>query len=125
MALRTGSPEMIAAAEVADPDPDMMRWRGRRLTRTAERSVRVAVGIAVDYGMRPMPAGVLAIGLVAAPDTAAAVAMGAGRRTDWASLAQLIQEDWLGTELESLDLAARWQAAGAAVGSGAARAAVR
>jgi hypothetical protein len=114
MALRAGSPEMIAAAEVTDPDPDMMRWRGRRLTRTAERSVRVAVGIAVDYGMRPMPARVLAIGLVAAPDTAASVAMGAGRGTDWASLAQLIQEDWLGTELESLDLAARWQEAGAA-----------
>ena len=112
IALRAGPLEMIAATQVTDPDPDETMWRGHLLTKTAERSVRVAVGIAIDYEMRPLPAGALALGLLAAPDTAASVAMGAGHGVDRASLTQLIQEDWWGTELEGLDLAARWQAAG-------------
>jgi hypothetical protein len=112
IALQAGPPEVIAAVEATDPDPDVVRWRGYCLTGTAEQAVRVAVGIAIDYEIRSLPAGVLAIGLVAAPDTAASVAMGVRRGTDWASLIQLIQEDWLGTELKGLDLAVRWRAAG-------------
>lgn len=103
---------MIAESEATDPDPAETMWRGHRLTGTAERSVRVAMSIAIDYELHPMPAGVLALGLVADPGTAASAAMNTRDAAGQSSLTELIQEDWLGTELGGLDLTTRWHAAG-------------
>ncbi|TCC36328.1 hypothetical protein [Kribbella speibonae] len=94
----------------ADPDPAENDWNGFSLTETAQRCVRVAQEIASDYSIDPMPSGVLALGLLAHHDTAAAKTLRIRSSEDQDSIVERIQDDVIGSTLADLDLSARWAA---------------
>ncbi|MBA9005330.1 hypothetical protein [Thermomonospora cellulosilytica] len=107
--LLTRASGRVARSTAADAEPGGTRWNGHRLTGTAARAVRVAQGIARDYDLDPLPPGALVLGLIASPETAVSAALRLGRERERDAFAALVQEELLGTELEGLDLTARWK----------------
>lgn len=105
--LRTGSAEQLRAASMTATRPVETIEAGGRLSATAARCLRVAETIAEDYGLQPMPPGVLALGLLAAPISALTAHL--ADTADRVAVVDLIQADVMGVELENLDLRSRWE----------------
>jgi hypothetical protein len=80
------------------------KWGDVFLTMAAAAAFRDAEAIANAFGLRPIPPGVLALGLLSRSDTAAARALLAGDSTTHEHLLVLVQDHVLGTRLEGLEL---------------------
>ena len=91
------SPEDIARQKsLRDPvDHPREQWQDTQLTATCANSLRSAARIAVRYGL-PITPGVLALGLVSNPRTAAAKALGVGDTIEHDELLELIEDELLG-----------------------------
>jgi hypothetical protein len=83
------------------------QWGNVPLTVAAAVAFRDAEAIANAFGLRPIPPGVLALGLLSRSDTAAARALLAGDSTTHEQLLALVQDHVLGTHLEGLELILR------------------
>jgi WD40 repeat protein len=93
------SPEDIAAARgrstVQDPaDHPRESWNGIQLTATCAKALRTADRISSRHNL-PIAPGVLVLGLLADPSTAAAKALGVGVTIEHDELLHLIEEDLL------------------------------
>ncbi|WP_316777339.1 hypothetical protein [Streptomyces sasae] len=99
--LHCGDADAIAAKPVQDPASEARGpWKGTPLTHTCAEALDVSRRLAERYGFSPLPAGILALGLVADDTSAASRALGQGLgRQD---LLQLLQDAILGTTLSSL-----------------------
>jgi hypothetical protein len=93
-------------AEERDPGEaaSSYKWGEVPLTAAAALAFRDAEAIANAFGLRPIPPGVLALGLLSRSDTAAARALLAGDSTTHQHLLALVQDHVLGTRLEGLEL---------------------
>lgn len=90
-------------ARVDDPAPEPAgEWHGVPLTATATAGLETAVRIAAEYHLVPVPAGALAIGLLAQRDSAACRALLDGAAVTHAQLLDLVQDDVLDVTLEGL-----------------------
>ncbi|GAB2719246.1 hypothetical protein [Nocardia thraciensis] len=100
--LHCGDSEILAGKVALDPAADSStHWEGIRLTDTCATALRTAVDLAHRYAMPGVPAGIVALALVADGSTAAAQVLndGLGRQ----DLLDLVQADVLGTTLTGLE----------------------
>ncbi|WP_280337062.1 hypothetical protein [Nocardia wallacei] len=99
--LHCGDSEILAGKIVLDPAAgSSSHWEGIRLTDTCAAALRTAERLARRYNLPGVPAGMLALGLVADGSTAAAQALSDGLRRD--ELLDLLQADVLGMTLSGL-----------------------
>ncbi|MFJ1459342.1 hypothetical protein [Nocardia sp. N2S4-5] len=102
ISLHCGDFEIIAGKVVLDPvTHSSSHWEGIRLTDSCAAALRTAVRLARRYNLPGVPAGMLALGLIADGSTAAAQALGDGLRRD--ELLDLVQADVLGISLSGLE----------------------
>jgi hypothetical protein len=95
----------LASADAVDPAPQQRgRYDQTPLTGSCTRALRTAVRLAVEYDMWPMAPGILALGLVADPESAAARGLGVVDEATHVRLVALVLEDLLNTNLNDLDL---------------------
>jgi tRNA A-37 threonylcarbamoyl transferase component Bud32 len=90
---------------LAFPDADAQpagSWHNVPLTGDAAAALRVAARIATDFDLRPMPPGVLALGLVWSPRAGATRALLGGAEVDHRGLIDLLQTELLDVRLEGL-----------------------
>lgn len=100
--LHCGDPDQIAGKIVLDPATgSSASWEGVPLTDSCATALDIGVRLAHRYHMWPLPAGLLALALVADESTAAAQAL--GENLDRAELLQLLQSDILGVSLSGID----------------------
>ncbi|MBB5915970.1 hypothetical protein BJY24_004882 [Nocardia transvalensis] len=102
ISLHCGDSDVLARKVVLDPATgSSTHWEGIRLTDTCAEAVRTAVRLARRYSLQGVPPGMLALGLVADPSTAASQVLhdGLGRR----ELLDILQSDVLGISLTGLD----------------------
>jgi hypothetical protein len=91
-----------AAARDLEESPSPHVWRGVRLTRQAAQAVIDTERIARTYRLTPIPAAVLALGMLARPQAGAAQAMLVGDAHTHDELLALVQDHVLGSRLEHL-----------------------
>jgi tetratricopeptide (TPR) repeat protein len=100
--LEAGNTEYRGRLELADPEPGPSgSWNSVSLTGTCTRALQVAVLIADSYGFRPVPAGAVALGLAADPQSGAAQSLMTGDLHHDA-LMELLGQITLGTRLNNL-----------------------
>jgi hypothetical protein len=99
------APDGRDGAEDDDPDETGGSWSNVPLTRGATDALAIAAEIADAYRMRPLPPGVLALGLVWRSDVGAARALLEEAEIDQAELIGLIQDELLDVRLEGLESA--------------------
>lgn len=108
--LHFAGPEAVERAAVTDPDERQrpsQRWGTAALSGTCADALAQAVRLADIYGLPEVSPGIAAIGLVADPATAAAMALTGGDLGRHAELLDLVQSAVLGAGLERLDEALR------------------
>lgn len=93
---------LYADGDAADSDPSHLRWRTTPLTPTTATAFGRAAQIARDYDLTPLPAAVLALGLVWDPCNGAARALLAESDLDHAGLLELLEDELLDTHLVGL-----------------------
>ncbi|GAB2719141.1 hypothetical protein [Nocardia thraciensis] len=109
--LHCGDPDGIAGKTVLDTaNGSSASWEGVRLTDSCATALDIAGRLAHRYDLWPLPAGVLALALVADENCAAARALDGLAR---AELLSLLQSDVLGLPLGGIESALRQFAAGA------------
>ena len=107
--LIVGDPERTGLAAAPDPpDPPVpaaepARWAGVPLSGSLAEALRVAGRISDEYSLRPVPSGVVALGLVARRGYGATEALLAGRGATHAQVLHAIQTDVLRITLTDLD----------------------
>ena len=109
--LYAGQPDQIGLAFVMDPEAgggdaaprSCGTWEGVPLSAAMSESMALLARLAEAYSMRPVPPGVLALALVAAPLSGAARALTAHGRVTLDDLLETIQSDLLGSQLTGLD----------------------
>ena len=106
----------VSEADLAlysDPDPEARgRWHDSELTGTATDALATAGRIAAQCQMLPLPGGVLVLGLLSSPNSAASRALLDGASIEHSRLLSLIQQNVLDTTLDGIDLSARRAATG-------------
>jgi hypothetical protein len=96
-----------------DPDPEARgKWHDFELTGTATDALAMAGRIAAQCRMLPLPGGVLVLGLLSSPTSAASRALLDGASIDHSRLLGLIQQNVLDTTLDGVDLGVRRAATG-------------
>jgi hypothetical protein len=96
-----GPGDITSARAFRDPlEAPELDWCGLRLTASAGRALLTAAALAAEHDMRPVPAGLLALGLVAERDCAAARLLGVHDESSRSHMLTVIQEEILGVELE-------------------------
>ncbi|WP_067720683.1 hypothetical protein [Nocardia yamanashiensis] len=99
--LHAGAVDAIAGKIAHDPvDRSSAEWRGIPLTGTCAAALGIAERLARYYDLWPLPAGILALGLIADESSAAAQALGDGLQRG--ELLRLIQNEVLGISLSRL-----------------------
>jgi hypothetical protein len=96
-----------AIARAAYYDPPMLpegQWRSTRITGACATALTTAARIARQYQMLPVPVGVLALGLVADPASAATQALQINDLDRQAAVSTLIQDELIGVSLQDLRL---------------------
>ncbi|BCB75398.1 hypothetical protein GCM10022251_77900 [Phytohabitans flavus] len=87
---------VAARTDLRDPDSESReRWMGVPLTATCAEALRTAAATAQQYGI-PVSPGVLVLGLLHDPGSAAARALGVGTTIGHDELTSLVREDILG-----------------------------
>lgn len=93
-----GELDLWAAGRHADPSPLAgALWNGQPVTVTCGTAIRAAVVLADEFGLLPVPAGVLALCLVGEPATGASCALGATSEQRHSMLLGLVQEALVGS----------------------------
>ncbi|GEM31813.1 hypothetical protein NN3_28200 [Nocardia neocaledoniensis NBRC 108232] len=101
ISLHCGDDVGIAGKIVLDPATGgASQWEGIRLTDSCAAALETAARLAHRYNMHAIPTGMLALGLVADPDTAAARALSDGLSRE--QLLAAVQADVLGVTLSGL-----------------------
>jgi hypothetical protein len=105
--LLVGDPQRTGLATAPDPPDSTVyaeppTWAGVPLTVHLARALWTAGRVADTYRMRPAPAGVVALGLLADRGSGATHALLAGRGATHAHLLRAIQADILKTTLPNL-----------------------
>ena len=99
--LHAGDTDAIAAAVVHDPASGSSgAWEDVPITDTCAVAIDIGGRLAGRYNLWPLPAGLLALGLLADETSAAARASDAMERTE---LLGAVQSDVLGTSLDEID----------------------
>jgi tRNA A-37 threonylcarbamoyl transferase component Bud32 len=111
--LRSAFVDPAESDRFGDPDgaTGAGQWRGTPLTAVAYGALRDAVALGTGYGLLPLPAAVVALGLVRDPRTGAARALLTESDVDPTELLRLIEDELLDTHLEGLGPVARPAAA--------------
>lgn len=93
------------AERIPDPAPDVAGvWEGAPLTRTATEALRRSTAIAARAEMTPVPAGVLALALLADAASSASRALLEESESGHRELLDDVEGEILGTRLDGLDL---------------------
>ncbi|MEC3953760.1 hypothetical protein VMT65_12030 [Nocardia sp. CDC153] len=101
--LHTGDIDAVAGTVAVDPEPaSSAAWDGIPVTDTCAIALDVGGRLAFRYNLWPIPVGLIAIGLVADPTSAAGQALGGG--VEHAELLRMLQSEILGMPLSGLDV---------------------
>jgi len=102
--LHTGGLDGVAGSKATDPDAEPGGlWENVPVTGSLADALDRAERIADRYRLRPLPPGVVTLGLLADPRSAASRALLAGTRLSRRELVDLVQDTLLGGALEGID----------------------
>jgi len=102
--LHFASEEAVRSAPVIDPQPEPTeRWGPAPLSATCASALATAVRLAEAYGMEFVSVGMVTVGLVSDPASAAASALTGGDTGRHAALLEAVQDAIVGGGLDGLD----------------------
>src|SRR5215475_4893553 len=102
--LHFASEEAVRSAPVIDPQPEPTeRWGPAPLSATCASALATAVRLAEAYGMEFVSVGMVTVGLVSNPASAAASALTGGDTGRHAALLEAVQDAIVGGGLDGLD----------------------
>lgn len=114
VALHTGDYDQLEPARQDDPGGGETagRWEGVPLTPALTAALDYAAELALGYNMLPVPTSLLALALVAEPDSGATRTMRAGTDLSHRDLVELIHEHLLGDRLVDSPIFPPWARSG-------------
>lgn len=102
--LESRSREAIEQAGYEDPPLPVCHWNNVAMTGACARAFETAWRVSQQYRLTPLQLGVLVLGLIADKSSAASRALNIDDQDQQTSMARLIQENLIGTDLPDLRL---------------------